>query len=240
MKAIPVISFAVLILIVPKLILGIYKALKKKRLHFIKTYAFHPVLKDKVREKYPHLSEEDADVVMAALRDYFIICRMGNHRLISMPSKVADVAWHEFILCTRWYDEFCKKAFGRFLHHTPNVAMKSPNGQGVGLQRAWKLACMNEKINPQHPTKHPLLFGIDAQLHIPDGLHYSLDPKDPNATHFAKKTANSLGLVHRNKGSVGTCAAGCASSCGGDSSGCSGDSSGCGGDSGGCGGCGGD
>ena len=38
-----------------------------------------------------------------------------------MPSKAVDEAWHEMILMTREYTEFCERAFGRYLHHTPGL-----------------------------------------------------------------------------------------------------------------------
>ncbi len=43
-----------------------------------------------------------------------------------MPSQVVDDAWHEFILFTRAYQQYCNKALGRYLHHTPAEAMDSP------------------------------------------------------------------------------------------------------------------
>ncbi len=35
------------------------------------------------------------------------------------PSQRVDLAWHEFLLFTRLYLEFCTVHFGRFLHHDP-------------------------------------------------------------------------------------------------------------------------
>lgn len=46
--------------------------------------------------------------------------------MVSMPSRVVDVAWHEFILLTRVYAEFGEEGLGRFLHHTPAAEIKSP------------------------------------------------------------------------------------------------------------------
>ncbi len=40
------------------------------------------------------------------------------------PSYLVDLAWHEFILFTRFYDEFCKKHYNRFIHHTPSKESK--------------------------------------------------------------------------------------------------------------------
>jgi hypothetical protein len=39
----------------------------------------------------------------------------------SIPSPTIDDAWHEFILFTREYAEFCKKNCGRFIHHEPHT-----------------------------------------------------------------------------------------------------------------------
>ncbi len=36
------------------------------------------------------------------------------------PSFAVDLAWHEFILFTKYYDEFCSTHFNRFIHHTPS------------------------------------------------------------------------------------------------------------------------
>ncbi len=36
------------------------------------------------------------------------------------PSLVVDLAWHEFILFTKFYNEFCIKHYDRFIHHTPS------------------------------------------------------------------------------------------------------------------------
>ena len=35
------------------------------------------------------------------------------------PSKKVDKAWHEFLLFTRDYQQFCEKRYGRFIHHNP-------------------------------------------------------------------------------------------------------------------------
>lgn len=36
-----------------------------------------------------------------------------------------DEAWHHFILFTQDYDEFCKKHFGKFIHHVPNTRRRA-------------------------------------------------------------------------------------------------------------------
>lgn len=187
------------------------KARVAQRAKLIDRYPFPPSLPDKVREKYPHLSDRELEQVVHGLREYFHLCNIAGRRMVSMPSQAVDIAWHEFILFTRKYEQFCKRALGRFLHHTPAEAMKSPTEAQAGIKTAWKVSCFRENLQPKSATKLPLLFAMDAALKIPDGFKYSLDCAKP--------------------GSNGYCAGhiGCGSGCGG----CSGDSSGC---SGGCGG----
>lgn len=204
--------------------------LKQRRAGFIDAYPYAGFLDQRLAARRPELSAEQRAETLLALTDYFHLCRSAGRRMVSMPSQAADDAWHEFILFTRYYDKFCRAAFGRFLHHTPAEAMRSPTQASDGLKRAWRLACIRERIDPKKPDRLPRLFALDAKLGIAGGFVYQLD------------------CLAASGGAAGSdfCAShiGCGSSGCGGSSGCSGDSngggdggSGCGG---GCGGGGGD
>lgn len=158
----------------------VFRAKRKHsaQLDYIKHYQFHKAIREKVHKKHPHLNEEQFNLVFRALRDYFWMCSMSKNKLVAMPSQVVDDAWHEFILFTRSYDTFCRKALGRFLHHTPTEAMSAPTFAQEGIRRAWRLACAREGINPRSPDRLPLIFAIDAMLNIHDGFIYVLDCQD--------------------------------------------------------------
>ncbi len=179
------------------------KQKRQQRLNYINRYFFHKAIRNKVLGKHPQLTSEQLDLVFKALRDYFHICYLANKKMVAMPSHVVDDAWHEFILSTRFYTQFCNKALGRFLHHTPTEAMSSPTYAQQGIKRAWRLACAKENLNPKHPEKLPLLFAIDGMLNIDNGYIYHLNCMDAN---------------NSNKND-GYCAShiGCASGCSGDS-----------------------
>lgn len=84
--------------------------------------------------------------------------------------------WYEFILHTREYHRFCRGAFGRYLHHTPAVVLRKDQKHGnEGLRRVWTYACREEGIELSVPKSLPLLFGLDAALRIPNGVHYAPD-----------------------------------------------------------------
>lgn len=44
--------------------------------------------------------------------------------LVLMPSPIVDKIWHTCLLFTEVYDDFCHRAFGRFIHHDPWVSGK--------------------------------------------------------------------------------------------------------------------
>lgn len=202
-----------------------------RRRAFIDEFRFSPGVRRRVAERHPHLSEQELDLVFQGLRDYFRLCLRAGKRMVAMPSQVADDAWHEMILFTRHYRDFCRRAFGRFLHHTPAEAMRTPTQAREGIRRALRLACAAEGINPLRPDRLPLLFALDQQLRIANGFHYTLDCRNG--------TAGAMG-------GDAFCAShiGCSSGCGGDSGDAAGEGGGEGGDGGGggggCGGGGGD
>jgi hypothetical protein len=186
------------------------------RERFIDAYRFPPGVLQRVRKRYPHLTDEQLDLVVRALRDYFQLCRTAQRRLLAMPSQVVDAAWHEFILFTRNYDAFCRRALGRFLHHTPTEAMPDRTVATDGIKRTWRLACLRDGIDPKAAAAVPLLFAIDGQLGIADGFHYVLD---------CTRMGAPAGANHYCASHIG-CGGGCT---GGDGDGGGGGDGGCGG-----------
>jgi hypothetical protein len=192
----------------------------------IDNFTFPDGIAQRVRKRYPHLTDEDMTLIFAGLRQYFQMARLARRRMLSMPSQAVDAAWHEFILFTRNYQVFCDRALGRYLHHTPAEAMRGPQDAQEGIRRAWRLACGLENISPRTPPRLPLIFALDDKLRIPDGLRYSLNCL----------AAAALAQTASSDGSITYCAShiGCGS--GGGDGGCSSDSGCSCGDGGGCGG----
>jgi hypothetical protein len=204
------------------------RLMRAQRESFIRTYMFPPGLFDRLANRRPAISLKDRQLVARALRQFFLAYLTGGRRHVSMPSQVADDLWHEFILYTRHYEQFCSRAFGRFLHHTPAIALGADRQNNEGLRRVWWRACLEENINPRKPTRLPLLFAIDEKLGIEDGFRYTPDCQP---------------LRRRSDGTTVQCGAelgnGCAGGSGGSASsgagesGGTGDFGGGGGDSGG-------
>lgn len=189
---------------------------QQQRLEMIRGYPFSQSMRLKFRDVRPDLDSAQEQQVFDGLRDYFILCAQARGRFVSMPSQVADDAWHAFILHTRVYQDFCNKAFGRFLHHTPAEAMSTPTQATAGIQRAWNLACALERINPKQPDRLPRLFALDGMLNIANGFRYDTHCTPGSDRYCASHIGGS----------------GCGSGCGSGSA----DSSGSGDGGGGCGG----
>lgn len=202
---------------------------ERQRSRYIANYVFPPAIQAKLAETYPHLSDRECRQILLALRQYFQACRIAKKKMLSMPSKCVDSAWHEFILITKSYSEFCSEAFGYYLHHTPTEAMDSMSAHYEGLKRTWRTVCQIEDISPQAPSSKPLLFDVDSRFSIPGGYSYVLHRRDQGTNN--KSDGGDSGGVNASEiicSDLGGSDA-CGDSGGGDS--------GCG--SSGCGGCGG-
>ncbi len=208
---------------------------KAARAEYIRRYAFPKGLYDKLMKKRPELTLKDCQLTGHALRQFFLTHLKSGRQFVSMPSQVVDDLWHELILYTKNYEQFCKKAFGQFMHHSPAVALSSARQSNAGLRRCWLYACLEENINPRKATRLPLLFALDAKLGIKDGFRYSPDCKnlkrstDGGDTSVAVYCGGDFSSTSFDGTTTGF------GDIGGDGAGLGGDSGGGGGD-GGCGG----
>lgn len=146
-----------------------------ERLAFIERFRYPPRLAREAQERYPHLQADQLARVEQGLKQFFRLCARADGRLVAMPSQAVDAMWHAWILDTRGYQRFCELAFGRFLHHTPAEAMRTPTVAGTGIRRAWALACADEGLSPRRAERVPLIFGLDRELAIPGGFYYVAD-----------------------------------------------------------------
>lgn len=146
-----------------------------QRADYIRTYMFPPGLIDKLVERRPNLALKDRQLVARALRQYFLVYLKSGLKPVAMPSQLVDDLWHEFILYTKHYQQFCKQAFGQYMHHTPAAVLSANQRSNDGLRRTWWYACIEENINPRRATRLPLLFALDAKYDLNDGFYYQPD-----------------------------------------------------------------
>jgi hypothetical protein len=144
----------------------------------IREYRWPPGLLEKL-EKQHGFGRKESSLVQQGLRHFFLAYLLSGGKHVAMPSQVADDLWHEFILYTREYTQFCEAAFGEYLHHSPAIVLKPEHKRSnEGLRRVWWRCCQEESIDPANPTRLPLLFALDRKLGIRNGFHYHPDCRD--------------------------------------------------------------
>jgi hypothetical protein len=182
---------------------------------FIRHFVFPTLLLQSLKKTYPNLEEKDLFLVARALRQFFLVYLKSRNQTVGMPSQVVDALWHDFILDTKSYHAFSIKAFGSYFHHVPAGKKSLTGSKGDAMRLTWRLACLEENIDPKKATRLPLLFAIDSKLKIPDGHIYDLEVVK-KATGVASDTGcGGLGCTGGD-----CCSSGCSGSCGG---GCGGD-----------------
>lgn len=171
---------ALLVVLVPGL--GLWLALRaweiSLRRQFVREAPLPRFLGAKLSERYPQLSPRDTELVLRGLRQFFMAHLRSGRAFVAMPSRVVDTAWHEFILHTRGYEQWCDTAFGRLLHHSPAEVLGRDARRNDGLRRVWFWACKEESIDPRQPSRLPLLFALDRKFGIPGGFHYVPDCRE--------------------------------------------------------------
>ena len=171
------------------------KKKKANQKNFLENYQFPKSLDKKILSIYPHLSNDDLTLVKRELKNYFKIKNIYKPKIFAMPSRVVDVAWHEFILHTRDYDWFCKQAFGHYFHHNPFSKEMSSKDMTESLQRTWVYSCKAERIRPNAPYCLPVLFSIDSALNIPDGNVFSVENMNDSMDNDFRNSHDSLKCV---------------------------------------------
>lgn len=96
-----------------------------------------PVLNSKIVTSTA-LQESEVPNVLAEVLKFLHLIGENNQRLT--PSLVVDLAWHEFILCTRNYHDYCEEHFGRYIHHHPGGDEKQNNQQFLLTHQLYKSA----------------------------------------------------------------------------------------------------
>ena len=84
------------------------------------------------------LSEEKAQILFEDLKRYL---SLGFYTKLSLPPpRMIDKGWHEFILMTRDYSDFCHEYRGQFIHHQPTRGNTSGEDVAIGRHRTRILA----------------------------------------------------------------------------------------------------
>jgi hypothetical protein len=95
-----------------------------------------PVLGGKL-EKACGIAPSECTQALTEVLRFLSLTQMSERQLT--PSERVDLAWHEFILCTRQYADYCARYLGRFVHHDPGGSDASHRVQFLETIRLYNL-----------------------------------------------------------------------------------------------------
>ena len=89
-----------------------------------------PYLEEKLLSDSVFKTKEEYQEAFSEFKKFVGLVALYDKKL-SMTSKKVDAVWHQFILFTPQYHEFCNKFLGKYLHHIPRTSFTplSPNGK---------------------------------------------------------------------------------------------------------------
>lgn len=73
-------------------------------------------------------SAEEAEALFVEVKRHLLLAMTLRGRTLPVFSTRIDEAWHQFILFTREYHDFCSRFAGRYLHHSPRESSGSGGG----------------------------------------------------------------------------------------------------------------
>ncbi len=96
----------------------------------------NPVLFSKITASLNCEQDDVSVAIREVVRFLFLVADYPSGKLT--PSNRVDLAWHEFILCTKAYWEFCDATFGRTIHHYPGGSDHNNQSQFAETLRLYK------------------------------------------------------------------------------------------------------
>lgn len=92
------------------------------------------------------VSEAEAEDIFTETRKFLYICRQPG---VFIPDEllILDEMWHNFILFTATYQQFCDQYFGGYLHHLPaSKAEKEAHQRQLTSDAAGTRKLFHEKL----------------------------------------------------------------------------------------------
>lgn len=99
----------------------------------------HPWLVLRLQRKLG-LTQEQATALFEDTKRFLYICGIVPGGAGYSPTPIIDEGWHNFILFTKEYQEFCHQFFGRFIHHVPKNKAEGEIGGKYSGERTLNVA----------------------------------------------------------------------------------------------------
>lgn len=93
-------------------------------LRFEAPYLIEKLVKDRIVD-----TPDEGEALFAEAKKFLILSCMDSDVSWNVYSTRVDDAWHQFVLFTAQYVDFCQRYFGQYLHHNPSNAPEAPGRQ---------------------------------------------------------------------------------------------------------------
>jgi hypothetical protein len=90
-------------------------------LRFEAPYLIEKLVKDRIVD-----TADEGEALFAEAKKFLILSYADSDVSWSMYSARVDETWHQFVLFTSQYVDFCHRFFGEYLHHNPSNAPELP------------------------------------------------------------------------------------------------------------------
>ena len=110
------------------------------------------------------LSSEAAEQLFADVRVFLYLSATREPNEEVIPTKALDAGWHEFLMFTQPYQEFCMSYFGTFVHHKPFTRADKAAARGPrnNLIRARAILVFGATISSNWDSPHAECDGACA------------------------------------------------------------------------------
>jgi hypothetical protein len=100
-----------------------------------------PFLIEKLLKAHIVDTPEEGQALFVEVKRFFVLVRSDDTKMWEMYSARIDEAWHQFILFTKEYTDFCRRFFGRYIPHSPSNAPKSETRNSVEVSSFQDFQC---------------------------------------------------------------------------------------------------
>ena len=100
------------------------------------------------------------------MKRYLLVSDAVYPQQVPTFSRRVDEAWHQFVLFTREYTEFCAQSFGRYMHHRPGYWLESTQHETMAFE---EFAATYASLFGERP---PALWRDDHELRLDDRIRF--------------------------------------------------------------------
>ncbi len=93
-----------------------------------------PYLEEKLLDEKKFGSKKEYQKVFSEFKKYVFLTQISLKKPLGMSSRKVDEIWHQFILFTPQYHQFCNDYLNGYLHHSPHTSKTSSSKKKEGAR----------------------------------------------------------------------------------------------------------